>query len=164
MRICPYCHSSGKFKINVYDRPFGRCLACDLIYQGREATDDEVLAIYRGKYFTNCGMDQVGGSREKLYDHVLDILEKRNGIGSLLDVGTGCGHFIVRAQQKGWRAKGIELSSHAIDAAAKERVDIFFGTLQEYRTNERFDAVTLINVLDHTAAPWHEIHHCRQQY
>jgi len=162
MRKCPYCDSSGKLKIHVYGRSYGRCSACDLIYQDQPATSEEVLATYRGEYFNTCGIDQVGGSRDILYDRILDILEKKRGIGSLLDVGTGCGHFIVRARQKGWRAKGVEPSSDAIHASAGEGLDIFYGTLQEYVKNDPFDVITLINVLDHCAAPWHEIRRVRE--
>ncbi|MDF1593536.1 MAG: class I SAM-dependent methyltransferase [Desulfobacterales bacterium] len=162
MRKCPYCDSFGKLKIHVHGRPYGRCSACDLIYQDHPATSEEVLATYRDEYFNTCGIDQVGGSRDILYDRILDILEKRKGIGLLLDVGTGCGHFIVRARQKGWRAKGIEPSSDAIHVAAGEGLDIFYGTLQEYRGNDRFNVITLINVLDHCAAPWHEIWRARE--
>ncbi|MEW6670462.1 MAG: class I SAM-dependent methyltransferase [Thermodesulfobacteriota bacterium] len=163
MRICPYCHAHGKFAFNVYARSYDSCPGCDLIYQDQEATYEAVLAPYRKEYFSSCGMDQVGGSRENLYEHILDTLEKRKGAGSLLDVGTGCGHFMRRAQQRGWQAKGIEPSTEAVFAATGKDVDIFTGTLREYPGNETFDAVTFINVLDHSAAPWDEIRRARER-
>ncbi len=102
--------------------------------------------------------DQLGGFRKELYDHILNLIELKNKTGSLLDVGTGCGFFIVQAKDRGWSVKGIEPSSQPLKSAFNEKVDIFCGTLNEYPdTGERFDVVTFIDVLDHSIAPWQEI-------
>jgi SAM-dependent methyltransferase len=74
--------------------------------------------------------------------------------GRLLDVGCAGGHFLAAARAAGWRAVGSDLS-HAACVAARagggpavqadaEALPFGAGTL---------DAVTLVNVLDHTTRP-----------
>jgi len=58
--------------------------------------------------------------------------------------------------------KGIEPSVQSVEVAQREYgLDIFNGTLQGYERNSQFDAVTFINVLDHSAEPWEEIERAR---
>lgn len=124
---------------------------------------EEVLASYSDGYFSRYSVDQVEGGRDSIYNHILTVIGKRKGVGTILDVGTGCGYFIDRAQKKGWIVKGIEPSSKAVDYAGTDKsLDIFVGTLKEYSGNDRFDVITFINVLDHSAAPWEEIERARQ--
>ena len=76
----------------------------------------------------------------------------------MLDVGTGCGFFLVSAKMKGWEVKGIEPSVQSTEVARlQNNLDVFPGTLQEYYEKGQFDAITLINVLDHSVMPWREI-------
>ena len=39
---------------------------------------------------------------------LLYLIEKRSDTGRLLDIGTGCGFFLVATQKKGWKVKGID--------------------------------------------------------
>lgn len=48
----------------------------------------------------------------------------------------------------------------AIELVGKK---IFNGTLKEYKGDDDFDVITLINVLDHLAEPWQEIEYIRKQ-
>jgi len=164
MGNCPYCSSSGEFHFNIYSRSYYRCSQCDLIYQDKQVSYEEVLAPYCNGYFNRYSADQVEGGRVSLYDHILNVIEKRKDIGTILDIGTGCGFFLVKAQEKGWIVKGIEPSLEYIDIAKRrdKSLDIFNGTLKEYSANDQFDVITFINVLDHSAAPWQEINHARQ--
>lgn len=123
---------------------------------------DKILTHYREDYFGRYYFDQVEGSRNKLFNHILDSIEERKKSGSLLDVGTGCGFFLATAQKRGWEANGIEPSVQSVEVAQREYgLDLFKGTLQEYDGNVQFDAVTFINVLDHSAEPWEEIERAR---
>jgi SAM-dependent methyltransferase len=75
-----------------------------------------------------------------------------------LDVGTGCGFFLAAAKKRGWQVQGIEPSLESVEISRKRTgVPVLHGTLRECDGRDRFDAVTFINVLDHSALPWLEI-------
>src|SRR5690349_15723462 len=74
--------------------------------------------------------------------------------GRLLDVGCGGGHFLGAARTAGWRGVGTDLS-HAACAAARATVGAPVAQAEATALPFRdgaLDAVTLVNVLDHTAA------------
>ena len=97
------------------------------------------------------------GKRDKLFIEILRLLEQKLKTGKILDVGTGCGFFLKFAQKRGWKAKGIDPSTKSVDIAKKNNLDVTLGTLKEFRSNEKFDIITFINALDHSAQPWKEI-------
>ncbi len=124
----------------------------------RQDSYDRVLAVYHENYFCRYSVDQVEGGRNKLFNHILDLLEEKKKIGKLLDVGTGCGFFLIAAQKRGWEVKGIEPSTQSVEAARRQNgFDVFSGTLREFYENAQFDLITCINVLDHSIEPWKEI-------
>jgi len=100
----------------------------------------------------------MGVERYRLFDGILDFIEKKRDIGRLLDVGSGCGFFLIDAQKRGWKVNGIEPSIQSVKVARRQYgLDIYNGTLQEYDEKGKFDVITLINVLDHSVEPWEEI-------
>lgn len=121
------------------------------------------MAPYHGNYFGNYSIDQIEGSRDILYSRILDLIDRNVNSGKMLDIGTGCGFFLLAAQQKGWHVKGIEPSQESTRIAhIKNGLDVFNGTLRDYNENDKFDVITLINVLDHSAEPWWEIERSKQ--
>lgn len=158
MRTCPYCHSISDFHFQIAPRRFNRCPQCDLIYHATVTSYDEVLCAYRKSYFNRHSEDQMKGSRAELFDYILNLIEANQDIGTLMDVGTGCGLFLLAAQRRGWKVKGIDPSVRSVQVA-RDRfgLEVTAGTLQDYRENSHFDVITFINVLDHSALPWLEI-------
>lgn len=144
-------------------RSYYRCLGCDLIFRDIAESHDDVVATYRNDYFGGYSADQLGEQRVRLFDHILDLLVKHGEAGRLLDVGTGCGFFLVAAQKRQWKVKGVEPSIQSVEVARRQNgLDVFTGTLQEYAENSRFDVITFINVLDHSSLPWFEIRRASQ--
>lgn len=158
MKSCPYCGSSGELYFKTITKNYYRCQSCDLIYKETKEQYDKVLSTYRYDYFTRYSADQIKGGRNSLFEHILDLLTKRTDKSRLLDVGAGCGFFLVSARKRGWEVRGIEPSRQSIEVAHSQNgLDIFCGTLQKYRGDGQFDVITFINVLDHSAEPWREI-------
>jgi 2-polyprenyl-3-methyl-5-hydroxy-6-metoxy-1,4-benzoquinol methylase len=163
MKSCPYCEKAAYFYFSTASRNYYRCLACDLIYQGRRDSYPDVVTNYRQNYFERYSIDQLEGGRTRLYDHILNLIEEGRGVGKLLDVGTGCGFFLVAAKKRRWEVRGVDPSIQSVEVARSEnRLDVFHGTVGEYYRNGGFDAITLINVLDHSALPWQEIHRVKK--
>jgi len=69
------------------------------------------------------------------------------GTGSLLDIGTGTGEFLVSAVNKGWAAKGIEPNKGARDMALKKGL-IVVEKISDVE-DQKFDVITLWHVLEH---------------
>jgi SAM-dependent methyltransferase len=158
MKKCPYCGKSGYLYFAIYSRNYYRCRGCDLVYRDTPGSYDDVVATYHENYFDRYSADQLEGQRFRLYDHILELIVEHRRGGTLLDVGAGCGFFLVAAQKRGWEVRGIEPSSQSVEVARQQNVlDVFHGTLGEYDRNGQFDVITFINVLDHSTMPWVEI-------
>ena len=159
MKECPYCESAGGFLFKIHGRIYDRCRGCNLIYKRNQKDYAKVLAKYQNEnYFSSYSCGQTDRKRDKLYKHLLDFIEGKKRTGSLLDVGAGCGFFLKAAQKQKWKVKGVEPSRQSVILATMQNdLDMFVGTLQEFVCSDRFDLITFINVLDHSAEPWEEI-------
>ena len=163
MATCPYCEHYAVWYFTNYRRAYYCCSGCDLIFQIISNSYDDVVATYKNDYFEGYSHDQLGGQRVKLYDHILELIVRNRGAGRLLDVGTGCGFFLIAAKMREWEVKGIEPSIKSTEVARLQNdLDVFAGTLQEYDEKGQFDAITFINVLDHSILPWHEIDRAKE--
>jgi MoaA/NifB/PqqE/SkfB family radical SAM enzyme/SAM-dependent methyltransferase len=72
---------------------------------------------------------------------------------TVLDAGCGCGRFLAVACKAGAKATGIDLSPHALDAAAENAPDaqLYRASLLDLACiKERFDLAYSIGVLHHT--------------
>jgi SAM-dependent methyltransferase len=74
---------------------------------------------------------------------------------TLLDVGAHVGRFLELARRAGWRAEGVELNPSTA-AYARDRAGVAVHRVnaeQLASLGRRFDAVTLIDVLEHIPRP-----------
>lgn len=160
---CPYCGKYGYLFLASYSRKYYRCCECDLIYKENQDSYNAVVNTFRENYFDRYSAEQLEGHRFRLYDHILELIGDYRSGGTLLDVGAGCGFFLVAAQKRGWEIRGIDPSSQSLEVARQQNVlDVFHGTLGEYDGNGQFDVITFINVLDHSTTPWVEIDLARE--
>ena len=83
--------------------------------------------------------------------------------GRLLDVGAGDGEFVARMRREGWDAHGVEPDPNAV-ARARQRygVELTIGTVEDVPPSERFDAITLDNVIEHVPDPLTTLACCAQ--
>ncbi len=73
---------------------------------------------------------------------------------SVLDVGCGVGLLLDEARRRGWRTQGVELSDWGVRRARHLGLDVFHGVLEEAGFEPgSFDAVFMIDVLEHLADP-----------
>lgn len=94
-------------------------------------------------------------SRKIQSEKILSQLEVRNIFKNktLLDVGSGSGALMQASQKFGLISKGIEPSKSLQKLAVKKNLDVILGTLPSKRLNEKFDFVTLIDVIEHVNDP-----------
>ena len=76
----------------------------------------------------------------------------------LLDVGAYCGYFLEVARESGFCAEGLELSRWAADHARLQGFIMHCEPLLERaRSGDRYDVVTLWDVLEHLPDPRQEL-------
>lgn len=94
-------------------------------------------------------------SRKIQSEKILSQLEVRNIFKNktLLDVGSGSGVLLEVSQKFGLISKGIEPSKSLYNLAIKKNLDVILGTLPSKRLNEKFDFVSLIDVIEHVNDP-----------
>ena len=74
--------------------------------------------------------------------------------GKLLDVGCGRGYFLDEARKTGWRIYGIDYSDNLINYAKNTLLlNVQRGDMFHFRSKQRFDVVTLNQVIEHVFNP-----------
>lgn len=93
-------------------------------------------------------------SRRLTFHRELDAIEAEQRIGDLLDVGCYTGFFLECARERGWNVRGVEPSRWASDYARNELgFEVFNGPIEQYRSDQTFDVITMWDVLEHVPNP-----------
>lgn len=171
-KVCPLCASE---KISLLFRctdhfiskevfQINECTEC-----GFEFTQDYPEEKETGKYYESedyiSHTDTSKGFSNKLYRFIrkimlrrkMGIIRKVTGLntGTLLDIGSGTGHFAYTMKKAGWQVKGLEISEKArsfsishfgLETGGPE----YFSTLMP----GSFDCITLWHVLEHFHDPF----------
>jgi 2-polyprenyl-3-methyl-5-hydroxy-6-metoxy-1,4-benzoquinol methylase len=94
-----------------------------------------------------------------LYSDIAHVLRTHAQGKHVLDIGCGRGDVVAYLASEGFAAMGIEPSAEAAEAARARGLTVHTLTLEEFvasdlcRQGERFDAVTLLSVLEHVPDP-----------
>lgn len=71
-----------------------------------------------------------------------------------LEVGAGVGYLTLFALARGWEAKGIETSKPAVQFGKDYlHVKLEHTTIEGYNSTEKFDAIAMVEVLEHFIDP-----------
>jgi SAM-dependent methyltransferase len=140
------------------------CRSCGLIFRADLPTPGELLSIYAANYFQSDAGDGADGYDDYLSDNLEHRLTARRrverlagevGPGRLLDVGAAAGFFMDEARQRGWDARGIDVSPE-MSAWGREHLglDLATGLFQSsgYAAGS-FDAVTMWDYIEHSIDP-----------
>lgn len=88
---------------------------------------------------------------DRLWDWILDLVEARPGM-RLLDVACGEAQLVARAEARGLRAQGVDLSATALRAAPGRALAVSDGERLPY-PDGGFDLVTNMGSLEHYEDP-----------
>jgi len=92
--------------------------------------------------------------RLKRGDARLRRIELMKEPGTLLDIGCSLGYFVEAANDRGWRASGVEISPYAAEQARGLGLDVKTGVLEDAGYPDgAFDCVTMWDVLEHVPDP-----------
>ncbi len=140
-------------------RRYFSCGECGLVFrENAQIMEDQILNHYKKNYFSISAYDKLEGRRLYVFESILEKIENEVGIGKILDVGCGCGNFLKTAAERGWKVKGIDPSKDSVSHAKDILGDaVSESTLKTYSGEEVYDAITMINVLEHTVDPWENL-------
>lgn len=155
---CKLCQSSKFEKLFEVDRhgksyTVVKCINCDLIFVNPQPSQKEIQAHYKKNYDYSY-MEETDNNNH-YYAGELTLLEKELGRkGRILDVGCGAGQFLARAQKRGWKVQGIELSSKIASFGRKNfGIKIRTSNFNQFSSKEKFDVITMHHFMEHVRDP-----------
>ena len=162
---CIVCHSRrihydfsiGKYRVE-------ECTNCGLMRLNPQPSDADLAEIYGANYFAFSGdargQEHASELKSRTADYYLDLLESYVGgklSGTLLEIGSGHGDFLMRAAARGLEVSGIEYSPDAVAISVAKlgsRARVIHGEIRQLRDSpDRYDFVVFADVLEHVRDP-----------
>jgi SAM-dependent methyltransferase len=139
------CGDRNHKKINLY-----QCGDCKSLYNPSGYREDDVALIGDTMWHVNEFKKNVSFGRD-----IISTLKKANpNAKSLLDIGAGIGSLISLGDEFGLEADGIEPNPYAVLYGKRVlSLDITCSYFNKTVFDKKFDAITLISVLEHLEEP-----------
>lgn len=166
LEVCPSC--GGRDWISLPLRyefrgsfPLTECRACGLRFLRVQPDQAGLAELYGAEYFEKdfrCGRSDSGYFSEQAFREenrgLLDDFARLRAPGRMLEVGCAGGWLLATAIERGWDARGVELSSEAVAHAHSLGLEVFHGDLPGAALRSAsFDLVYLGDVLEHVPDP-----------
>lgn len=154
----PTCHRTGAHG-DLY-----ACRECATVQQPSLPPAGDLHDLYREMADDGYLAEEAG--RRATANWLLDHVARRAPSGRLLEVGCGHGLLLDEARRRGYETVGIELSAasaaHARDRLGLDVRDVPLEDFVSARSERgRYDAVLLIDVLEHLDDPRTALEHCQ---
>lgn len=161
---------SGHILVSVEGYDAIDCEICQFIHVVPLPSAEELEEYYRTSFYEESKPDYFDSAerdREWLnigYDMKLEMIEEaleeapetRKTGRRVLDIGSGPGYFLRRAEENGWSAVGLEASPAAVNFSRGLGVEVHHGYFSGAATPEglgTFDAIHMQHVLEHAPDP-----------
>lgn len=159
--VCPICRSTeNKFYGKKNNLDLWLCFNCDLLFVWPVPSD--LKKIYSQDYFINSqknnnfgytNYDQDKESMREIFLKIIGQFEQDVRGRKIFDVGAATGYFLDLAKSHGWQTSGTEISEYAAGVANGRGHKIFCLGLEQLELTEKFDVITMWDVLEHVADP-----------
>ncbi|MGH7174937.1 MAG: class I SAM-dependent methyltransferase [Minisyncoccia bacterium] len=154
---CHICGTESAFLMRKDDYDLFRCPKCLLVFVHPQPT----LEYLRTKVYSYESGFQKGRAQDvskvppsSRYVAMLELLTRLKPHANVLDVGSGGGHFLYRAKERGFEVTGVELNKRVADSARAQGFAVYDGTVEEAPIAPgSFDIVVLGEVIEHVNAP-----------
>jgi 2-polyprenyl-3-methyl-5-hydroxy-6-metoxy-1,4-benzoquinol methylase len=164
---CPVCGSVAK---NNYGKKYGydivKCSECSMVYVSPRPSARKLNQFYKNseasKFFQESIIKPTENYRiEKIVKPRLNYINSKiNEVGEWLDVGCSSGILLAEGKKAGWSVHGIEFEDEAADSARRKDVIIYQKPLEEMGFVNRFQLITMFEVLEHINNPSEILRHC----
>lgn len=164
---CPHCGGKSGQIVEVFELPLYECEDCRLVFPFPYPSQDDMVRRHQSEeyaahpYFAagEAAADEHGLD---FHHQVVRVLEDRLPAGSrLLDVGAGTGDFLKIASSH-FSVAGVEPSVHlARRLAERIQCPLHVGPFETYTPAEPFDAIVMIDIVEHVADPRGLLAHAR---
>ena len=146
MSYCPACDNSDISQI--FQPDLCQCNRCHVIFRSPRPTQKDILECYdSGSTFQLWQAESE--KRAILWKKRLELVKSYNKNGSLLDIGTGDGHFLDFAKDI-YNASATEVSLSGVRYALARGHNVHHGSILDHHfDNEKFDIITMWHVLEH---------------
>jgi SAM-dependent methyltransferase len=169
--VCPLCYSEKIFLhfrcidhfISKEVFEISKCSTCSFEFTTGYPEETEIGSYYESDDYISHSDTSIGFSN-KMYHLARNLmLRKKRSIienvtlkkGSLLDIGSGTGHFANTMKKAGWLVKGIEINEKARDlSVSKFGLEIISPDSINTLKRNSFDCITLWHVLEHFHDPF----------
>jgi SAM-dependent methyltransferase len=140
-----------------------RCRNCTFGFRQKRFNEEQLANLYRNMDPKVYQAELRGRSRTA--ERHLRIVEGNSRGGHILDVGCASGLFLSKAADAGWVVTGLEPSEVLYREAVErlgDRGTVLPLTLEEaHLGDQKFDAITLFDVLEHVVDPMETMKRCR---
>jgi SAM-dependent methyltransferase len=169
---CPLCSSEkASLFLKTYDHFFSRehfslfrCANCGFVFTQDPPGGNSIERYYESIDYVSHN-DSATGFSNMLYRFSRSIMlkKKRNILrkftgtnrGSLLDFGSGTGHFISEMKDAGWNVKGIEINKKAREySISRSGIDVISPSEISAIPSGSIDCITMWHVLEHFENPF----------
>lgn len=151
---CCICGGQAKpYAVDYNGNSIARCPKCSLRFVSPRPVFSAFLEhVYEPGYYA----DEIPRSETDRDNAVyLESIKKfKRPPGLLLDVGASAGYFLESARAQGWDIEGLEIQPEQVKLLRKKlNCPIKEGLIDDMKSEPRFDLLTVIHVLEHTADP-----------
>lgn len=136
------------------------CAECSLVYlSSTNNVDDKFIEDATNKSVEYWSIPVFFQKHQTVFEHYfsqrLGRLKKNSpNVHSVLDIGSGYGFWVQYLRQQGFSAFGIDISKMAVEYANKTYGNISdCQRFEDYRSEEKYDAIFLCDVLEHVVSP-----------
>jgi SAM-dependent methyltransferase len=156
---CPLCQSDSYQAFTIKGFNVLDCVKCNHRFAEISADEMHVANVYDDFYFNGGGAGyndyfaegEMLRQRGKMY---ANILSKFDSHGKMLDVGAAAGFILQGFIDENWTGIGLEPNANMVKfGREKLNLDIKQGSLETFKTAEKFDLISMIQVAAHFYEP-----------
>jgi 2-polyprenyl-3-methyl-5-hydroxy-6-metoxy-1,4-benzoquinol methylase/ribosomal protein S27E len=171
---CPTCGPNTQRK-SIFERrdgiTFYSCLQCNIEYASPRLVESSLLNLYEGDawrnklYYENWTYENWKQEKGKDYFLVQENLKLvkfflESG-SSILDVGCDIGLTVRALEESGYYSEGVEVSKIGSKIAKeKTKIKVQNVKLENFQSDNLFDGVLLLDVLEHLNSPIQVLTEC----
>lgn len=159
---CALCGGAQATRYQLGSHRLLYCARCRLGQLSPLPTEDELRALYGSPGYFGGGADAVGYAdyaadepqHARSFRARLRWLLGHGPITDLLEIGCGPGLFLAEARRLGVaNVVGVDPNPWAVEQARARGVEAYVGSVDAVDPSRRFDAVAMLDVLEHVVAP-----------